>query len=103
MMTVVPKRRRRDQFSLRWLLLLFVSAALISALAARLLLPPDIDVLIGTEPMSFNRYDDLAGHTPLARLCRSVRSALQLPLRSPALRVEGARRVFHVDGRGERA
>ena len=62
----IRKTRRRFQFSLRALLLLFIPVALLSALAARLLHPPPIDVAITVEPFSLSRYDDGAGNFPLS-------------------------------------
>jgi uncharacterized membrane protein YeaQ/YmgE (transglycosylase-associated protein family) len=62
--------RRWYQFSLRTLLLAFIPVALISALVTKLFFRPPINVAMCAESYSLCRYDDHAGHRPLAVLVR---------------------------------
>jgi hypothetical protein len=69
----MPGRRivkRRLQFSLRVLLLLFTSLVLLAGFAAWLLRPAPLDVRISYEPFSFPHYDDYAGNLPLGAIVR---------------------------------
>ena len=62
-----PPPRHPFQFSLRTLLLLFIPAALLSALAARILRPPPVNVTITVDQFSW--YDD-RGHRCLEAMVR---------------------------------
>ncbi len=64
----IPSRIFR--FSPRVLLLLLILVVLAVGLAAWLLRPTAVNVLMTVEPYSFCRYDDGAGHLPLGALVR---------------------------------